>query len=221
MIRSTGYTKEIIRADAISNRIHNRVQASEIDIIDLLERTCSTVAISFDGWSSTNNLSIFAMNGKWAGPDMKIYQACLDFIEIDGAHSGKNLAQLVYKRCKKLGILYKIISLTGDNAKNNDTCARYLHKMMSYIYDDYLDPIPLYNQSMRFKGERSLVDCMAYMDNLVVKAILKDLGSSMYKDACDFLDRVKQLGWNKITIPGAAGDIAILRIVVLWMNRSP
>jgi hypothetical protein len=73
IIRSTGYTKEIIRVDAISNRIYDRVQASEIDIIDLLERTCSIVVISFDGWLSTNNLSMFAMNGKWAGPDMKIY----------------------------------------------------------------------------------------------------------------------------------------------------
>ena len=48
MIRSTRYTKEIIRADAISNRIHDRVQASKIDIIDLLERTCSIVVILFD-----------------------------------------------------------------------------------------------------------------------------------------------------------------------------
>jgi hypothetical protein len=64
MICSTGYTKEIIRADAISNRIYDRVQASKIDIIDLLEYTCSTVAILFNGWSSINNLSIFAINGK-------------------------------------------------------------------------------------------------------------------------------------------------------------
>ena len=48
MIRSIGYTKEIIRADAISNRIYDRVQATKIDIIDLLEHTCNTVAISFD-----------------------------------------------------------------------------------------------------------------------------------------------------------------------------
>jgi hypothetical protein len=80
--------------------------------------------------------------------------------------------------------------------------------------------MPLYNQSIRFKRERSLVNCMAYIDNLVVKAILKDLGSSIYKDACDFLNRVKQLGWNKITIPGATGDITILQIVILWINRS-
>jgi hypothetical protein len=73
MIRSTRYSKEIIRADVISNRVHDRVQATEIDIIDLLEHTCSTIVISFNSWSSTNNLSIFAMNSKWVGPDMKIY----------------------------------------------------------------------------------------------------------------------------------------------------
>jgi hypothetical protein len=65
-----------------------------------------------------------------------------------------------------------------------------------------------------------LINYMAYVDNLVVKAILRDLGSSIYKDTCDFLNRVKYLGWNKIIIPGAAGDITVLRIVVLWMNYS-
>ena len=65
-----------------------------------MDRTCTTIAISFDGWTSTNNLSMFAMNGKWAGPDIKIYQACLNFIEIKGNHSGKNLAKLVFNRGK-------------------------------------------------------------------------------------------------------------------------
>jgi hypothetical protein len=134
------------------------------------------------------------MNGKWAGPDMKIYQACLDFIEIKGAHSGRNLAQIVYKRGKKLGILHKIISLTGDNAKNNDTCARHLHKMIGYIYDEHLDPMLVPDKSMRFKGEASKIDCLAHVDNLVVKAILKSLGSSTHKDAVAFLDRVSDNG---------------------------
>jgi hypothetical protein len=48
MIRSTRYSKEIIRVDTISNRVHDRVQAIEIDIIDLLERTYSIIAISFN-----------------------------------------------------------------------------------------------------------------------------------------------------------------------------
>jgi hypothetical protein len=51
--------------------------------------------------------------------------------------------------------------------------------------------MPLYGQYIRFKGEESLVDYIAYVDNLVVKAILKSLGSSTHQDACAFLDRVK------------------------------
>jgi hypothetical protein len=73
---------------------------------------------------------------------------------------------------------------------------------------------------MRFKGEESKVDYLAHVDNLIVKAILASLGSSTHKDACSFLDRVKDNGWKTITIPLASGDIAVLRIVVLWMNRS-
>jgi hypothetical protein len=186
-----------------------------------LDQTCTTLAISFDGWTSTNNLSIFAINGKWAGPDIKIYQVCLDFIKIKGNHSGKNLAKIVFKRGKQFNVLYKIISLTGDNTSNNNTCICYLYKIMEYEYNNHLDPMPVYSQSMRFKGDSSLIDCLVYMDNLIVKAILKSLGSSTFKDAVEFLDRVKEYGWKDITIPMASGDIAVLRIVVLWMNRSP
>jgi hypothetical protein len=137
---------------------------------------------------------MFAINGKWAGPDIKIYQACLDFIKIKAAYSGRNLAQIVYKRGKKLYILHKIISLTGDNAKNNNTCAWHLYKLIGYIYNKHLDLMPVHDKFIRFKGEASKIDCLAYVDNLVIKAILKSLGSSTYKDAVAFLDRVSDNG---------------------------
>ena len=121
---------------------------------------------------------------------MKIYQAYLDFIEIKGAYFSKNLTQIVYKRGKKLHILYKIISLTGDNAKNNDTCARHLYKIIKYIYNKHLNLIPIYDKFIRFKGEASKIDCLAHVDNLIIKAILKSLSLSTYKDAIAFLNRV-------------------------------
>ena len=186
-----------------------------------MEGTCVTIAISFDGWSSQNDISILDMNGHWADENMKIYHACLDFVEIPGTHSGKNLANLVYKRAKQLGILHKIITITGDNAKNNDTCARHSHSILSRNFNEHLDPMPVREISMRFQGEGSLIDCLAHINNLVVKAILKDLGSSTHKDATAFLDRVHEGGWDKVTLPLAAGDIHRLRIVILWMNRSP
>jgi len=66
--------------------------------------------------------------------------------------------------------------------------------MMGYIYNEYLNPIPVHDKSMRFKGEASKVDCLAHIDNLIVKAILKSLGSSTHKDAIAFLDRVSDNG---------------------------
>jgi hypothetical protein len=54
--------------------------------------------------------------------------------------------------------------------------------------------MPVHERFMRFKGEESKVDYLAHVDNLIIKAILAPLGSSTYKDAYLFLDRVKNNG---------------------------
>jgi hypothetical protein len=41
---------------------------------------------------------------------------------------------------------------------------------------------------MKFKGEESLIDYIAYVNNLIIKAILKSLSFNTYKDAYTFLD---------------------------------
>jgi hypothetical protein len=81
---------------------------------------------------------------------MKIYYACFDFVKINGDYLSKNLAALVFKRAKKLGILYKIISLTRDNASNNDTCACYLYIMLNYQFNKHLNSMPIYRKEIRF-----------------------------------------------------------------------
>jgi hypothetical protein len=54
--------------------------------------------------------------------------------------------------------------------------------------------MPVHDKFIRFKGEASKIDCLAHVDNLVVKAILKSLGLSTYKDTVAFLDRVSDNG---------------------------
>jgi hypothetical protein len=96
---------------------------------------------------------------------------------------------------------------------------------MARKYDDYLEEFPSREGTMRFKGEASQVRCFGHILNLVVKAILHDMGSSTHKDAVAFLDRaseyISKKQWSKITIPGATGVIAKLRLIVLWIDRSP
>lgn len=220
MMKAAGCIAFIPKGDAIANKIHARVLTVEKNTSALLDRTCATIAISLDGWTSQNGKSYLAINGTWLGPDFMTYKACLEFIQIKGSHSGENLAETVYKTGKQFSILQKIITITGDNASNNDTLCRHLYQRLSRKFDDYMEEHPIRGEPMRFQGEQSQIRCFAHILNLVCKAILKSLGSSTHKDAVGFLDRVENK-WDKITIPGALGDIAILRLVVLWIARSP
>jgi hypothetical protein len=221
MMKAAGCTDKIPKADAIANKIQLRMSIVEKELRDLLDETCLTIALSIDGWTSQNSLPMFAINGTWLSPELYRYRACLDFVEIQGAHSGEKLADIVYNTLKTLNIRQKLIAITADNASNNDTLCRHLFNRLSRHFDSYDSEVQYNEGTMRFKGEESRIRCFAHILNLVVKAILHALGSSTQKDAMAFLDRVASAKWQKITLPGAQGVIARLRIVVLWIARSP
>jgi hypothetical protein len=126
LVQSAGYTGNIIRADTMANRIHGRVSASQNETIALIGSTASTVSLSMDGWTSNNDKSMIAMNLTWLGDNMHQYRACIEFIQVDGKHSGENLVLYVFKALKKHKVLPKLLTITADNADNNDTCIRYL-----------------------------------------------------------------------------------------------
>ena len=60
--------------------------------------------------------------------------------------------------------------------------------------------------------------------NLIVKAILAELGSSTQKQASEYLDRaaitIAKKERSRLSLPGAQGVIAKLRIIILWIHRS-
>lgn len=74
---------------------------------------------------------MLAINGTWLGPDLYKYRACLDFVEIEGSHSGEKLAEIVYYKLTKLKIRQKLLTITADNATNNNTLCRHLYKRLS------------------------------------------------------------------------------------------
>ena len=108
-----------------------------------------------------------------------------------------------------------MLTITRDNASNNNTLCQHLYAKLERLYDDHLTEHPCCEGFMRFKGNESRIRCFAHILNLVVQDILQDLGSSTFKDATAFLDRAAKNRWKKITLPGAAGVIAKLRIIVL------
>lgn len=128
---------------------------------------------------------------------MKLFQATLKFVEVIGTHSRANLSGIVFKIGMRYKILHKIISIIGDNASNNDTLYYHLYRKLESKYDYFLDSMPVHGDPpMRFQGEgKSQVQCFAHILNLVVEAILEDLGSSTHKGAVEFLNRAVQQAW--------------------------
>ena len=64
--------------------------------------------------------------------------------------------------------------------------------MLFNKFDKHFNLILIYKILIKFKGKASKIDYLAYINNLIIKAILKSLGLSTYKDTCAFFNRVKE-----------------------------
>lgn len=223
MMEAAGTICVIPKADDITRQIHQRIDLIRSDLKELLARTCNTIALSLDSWTSNNDICIFAINGRWLGPNFKPYRACLDFIEINGTHTGLNLSEIVYNIGKLNGILPKIFTVTRGNTGNDDTLCHHLEQRLLSLYDHADSEFPDHDhgKTMRFYGNQSQIRCFSHVLNLICKAVLESLGSSSHEKATNLLNRAATHGWSTITVPAAVGDIQILRIVVLWIYRSP
>jgi len=54
----------------------------------------------------------------------------IEFTELQGPHSGENLAAAVEACLLELDLVPKLLSITGDNAGNNETMVSDLHRLL-------------------------------------------------------------------------------------------
>ena len=50
----------------------------------------------------------------------------LKFVELQGTHSGENMAKAIYVCLQELGLECKLLTITGDNTSNNETLIKEL-----------------------------------------------------------------------------------------------
>jgi hypothetical protein len=176
-----------------------------------LTLTCKTISLSLDVWTSQNQLPILGIIGHWLTDEFEYRERLLEFAELQGIHSGENLAGVVENMLIELSLEDKLVSITGDNASNNEAMASELFFSLSdRPREQDAMPAPLY------RGLDSYIRCLAHVLNLIVKDILHALGSGTMEQAqatCDHLQN-----GNSITKQSAIGR---LRILALWINRSP
>jgi hypothetical protein len=108
-------------------RIDSDFDYGRVQLIDELARTCSTIALSLDVWTSKNHKAILGVIGHWLTPDFGYRERVLKFSEISGSHSGENMAEQLQRMLAELQIENKLLTITADNASNNETLASELY----------------------------------------------------------------------------------------------
>jgi hypothetical protein len=172
-----------------------------------LAATCKTIALSLDVWTSKNHLPILGVIGHWLTEDFGYRERVLEFTELHGPHSGENLATAIEELLVELDLKHKLLSITGDNASNNE-------RMVLQLFEN----LQKSGANTLFCGLGSYVRCLAHIINLIVKDILSTLKSGNTEEAtsiCDSLDGGEYHTFQNLE------PLAKLRTLAIWIHRSP
>jgi coenzyme F420-reducing hydrogenase delta subunit len=124
------------------------------------------------------------------------------------------MAELLQNTLEELQIEQKLLTITADNAANNESL---VSELFFNITDKFSGSISLDGaRSLRFQGEDSYIRCMAHVLNLIVSDILSALKAGDHGTAvaaCDLMQKNREIG------PHSA--LARLRIMALWIARTP
>jgi hypothetical protein len=188
---------------------------------DELKRSSRTLALSLDVWTSENQIPIMGIIGHWISPEFEKRDELLEFTEINGPHSGENLAEVVLKMLDELDIAPKLLTITGDNAGNNGTLYDSLHDQLLKKYDNDDDRFRI-RPLMRFRGRQSFIPCLAHILNLICKDVLASLKAGSAREAKAILDDMAihvSPAFN--SLHSTKGAIMKIRLLTLWIARSP
>ena len=125
----------------------------------LIHRAPGVIHITFDMWSSTNQLPLLGVNAHFSDEVGSLQQVLLGLKKIEGAHTGENMAEAVLKVVNEYGIEDRLGYFMMDNASANDT----LVSEIAYA---------LAEKGIEFDSDTHRLRCIAHTINLSVKDFL-------------------------------------------------
>ena len=92
-------------------------------IVQALSQSLSKIHISFDGWTTKGGKrGYLGVVAHYVNTHGKLVDLPIALPQLVGAHSGENLADVIYKTLLEFGVAStKIGWFITDNASNNDT----------------------------------------------------------------------------------------------------
>jgi hypothetical protein len=112
-------------------------ESEKLRIQQTVQSALSKVHFTVDLWTSPNSLAIIGVIAHYIAENGELQQSVLALREIDGRHTGTNMADCIMEVINEYGIASKVGYFVMDNADNNDTMIQAL-SICSYYYPYYL-----------------------------------------------------------------------------------
>ena len=165
-----------------------------------LQTATSTIHLSIDLWTSSNHLALLGVNAHFTSEEWGLQKATLALKEIEGGHTGENIAGVLYEVLDTYGIIDKLSCIMADNALNNDIAVSCLSNTLELQH--------LINWEPKTRRLR----CSGHVINLAVMAFL----SGKHPDARTGTVEVEELeNWV------AFGPLKKLHHIVVWVAATP
>ncbi|KAK9245977.1 hypothetical protein V1506DRAFT_444193, partial [Lipomyces tetrasporus] len=76
---------------------------------------------SLDVWISKSSIAILRVIGRLQNEDFEYQEHLLEFKEIEDAHRGENMAEMIEDALIDLNLEHKLLAIIAENASNNET----------------------------------------------------------------------------------------------------
>ena len=168
-------------------------------VTEKLATTQGQIHISFDMWTSRNQLCLCGIIVHFIDVNGKMFNFLLSIPEVLGRHSGANIAETVEEIVHEYNIQSRVGYFVTDNAGNNDTA------------------LDLISEELDFNAKHRRLRCMGHILNLVARSIL--FGSD--PDALQMdTDKARQ-NIDEVTLWRRHGPIGKLHNTVKYVFQSP
>lgn len=148
----------------LKNLIFKRFEEVRDIVLQILQKNSSKISFTLDGWTSVNGKSFYGITGHFISEEWILHSLVIDFVESNGEHTGKAIADLFYKVLEKYKILDKLQGITVDNAAANTTFIAEL----SILLNNKLDGLNFDPLDLHFR-------CFAHVLHLAVQDFIREL----------------------------------------------
>jgi hypothetical protein len=172
----------------------------KIDVKQRLQSALSSIHVTCDLWTSGNRLGLIGIVSHFVDEDGVLRNLTIALREIEGAHSGENMANILWEVFADYQILTKLGYFTMDNASNNDTMLVALERQLQ-------------KEGIEWDAASHRLRCNGHIINLAVQAFL--FGNHPDLSSQDDSIRDDLTRWRRL------GPLGRLHNIVVWVQRTP